>query len=217
MDVKQCKIVQDLMPLYLDDVVQEETKQFVEKHIRECKVCEEELEMMKRVRNSELELPEVIDDGKMIKAFRKKIKKKQIIISLVSVVIAVLMTYVGLKIHVEQTRPDINGNEIILSCSTKPDGTPVDVLQNESSGLVIDKDMKEGYISLRVNNKKMEKCHVRLLKGERVLDDTYIEISPARYVTYHMEQIENMEKGLYQFEFYDTEDTINQYIWIEIR
>lgn len=36
---KECEIVLDLLPLYVDDVVSNISKEFVEKHIKECEEC----------------------------------------------------------------------------------------------------------------------------------------------------------------------------------
>ena len=36
---KECKIVQDLLPNYLEKVTTEETNEFIENHIGKCKEC----------------------------------------------------------------------------------------------------------------------------------------------------------------------------------
>ena len=42
-----CEIIRDLLPLYIDEVCNIETKQAVEKHLAECKKCREYYEAMK--------------------------------------------------------------------------------------------------------------------------------------------------------------------------
>lgn len=39
MDKKICAVVQDLLVLYEDDVLKEESKKMVEEHIRTCEEC----------------------------------------------------------------------------------------------------------------------------------------------------------------------------------
>lgn len=39
MEMNTCKIVQDLLPLYFDDLCSPETKQFIEEHLKECECC----------------------------------------------------------------------------------------------------------------------------------------------------------------------------------
>ena len=47
----KCKIVQDILPIYIESMASEETNIFVEEHLKECKNCRKNLEEMK----SELE------------------------------------------------------------------------------------------------------------------------------------------------------------------
>ncbi|MBO5089126.1 MAG: zf-HC2 domain-containing protein, partial [Lachnospiraceae bacterium] len=41
-----CNVVRDLMPLYVDDMLSEESKQLVEEHIEQCEACKEEYRTM---------------------------------------------------------------------------------------------------------------------------------------------------------------------------
>ena len=49
----ECMIVQDLLLGYVDDVLNEESKKVVEKHLAECDVCQKRL---KDINNSEIEV-----------------------------------------------------------------------------------------------------------------------------------------------------------------
>ncbi len=42
----KCTIIQDLLPLYVDDVVSEDTKELVEQHLQTCQACQKEYEQM---------------------------------------------------------------------------------------------------------------------------------------------------------------------------
>ena len=44
---KSCSIVQDLLPLYAEDMVREETKEFVAGHLSQCETCRAELSALK--------------------------------------------------------------------------------------------------------------------------------------------------------------------------
>lgn len=48
MDKKQCNIIRDMLPLYIDDVVCPDTRQWVEAHLRECSDCCSILEGMRK-------------------------------------------------------------------------------------------------------------------------------------------------------------------------
>ena len=65
-----CKIVQDLIPNYLEALTSEETTTFIEKHIAECKECKKELEEMSNGERCPTE-----EEEKEIE-YLKKVKKK---------------------------------------------------------------------------------------------------------------------------------------------
>ena len=44
---KDCSIVQDLLPLYAEDMLREETKEFVDAHLAQCEACRAELAALK--------------------------------------------------------------------------------------------------------------------------------------------------------------------------
>ena len=44
---KTCSIVQDLLPLYEEDMLREETKEFVDGHLSQCAACRAELDALK--------------------------------------------------------------------------------------------------------------------------------------------------------------------------
>ncbi|MGG0516758.1 zf-HC2 domain-containing protein [Bacillus pseudomycoides] len=46
-DIK-CTIIQDLLPLYVDEVVSDDTKEMVEVHLQQCEHCQKEYEAMKQ-------------------------------------------------------------------------------------------------------------------------------------------------------------------------
>ncbi len=47
MSNNKCKIICDLLPLYCEDMLSEESRMFVEEHLRDCEACRAELEKMK--------------------------------------------------------------------------------------------------------------------------------------------------------------------------
>lgn len=44
---KECDIIVDLLPIYLDNVTKEETNQFIEEHLLRCQNCRKNCEWMK--------------------------------------------------------------------------------------------------------------------------------------------------------------------------
>lgn len=77
----ECKIVRDVLPLYLEDMVSEETADFVKEHLSNCAECSAELESMKadeKVDTMGIETSEQRKHGaNAIVAIKKKIRKRK--------------------------------------------------------------------------------------------------------------------------------------------
>jgi len=45
---RNCKIVQDLLPNYIEKLTNEETNHFIEEHLKECTECQQIFENMQK-------------------------------------------------------------------------------------------------------------------------------------------------------------------------
>ncbi len=72
-----CNIVRDLMPLYVDDMLSEESKQLVEEHMATCKACQEEYRTM----SVEVQIPMNLNANPMKKVKRTIVKRVALIIA----------------------------------------------------------------------------------------------------------------------------------------
>ncbi len=77
----ECKIVQDMLPLYLENMVRDETAAFIKEHLDGCPQCSAELESMKSGKEMKQEgkkTASITEDEivKAIKSVRKKFRKK---------------------------------------------------------------------------------------------------------------------------------------------
>lgn len=213
-----CEVIKDLLPIYIDDIASEDSKKLVEEHIEECEACKKEAEALKKNLLPEVsDFTEEMEDTRMIKGLRRKIRRKQIVLVLIAVVITAIVSYFGMKSYMDSKRPEINGNQMITSKALGKDGEPKEILQDIPNGVEISKENEKVYISLPVNSKEMDKCHVVLLKDDKKIDDTFIKISEARFVTYCLENVPEMESGQYTLQYYDSNNDINQYKWFEIK
>ncbi len=86
---KDCSIVKDLLALYSEDMVSEETAQFVSNHLKDCESCTKEYENLKKEESFDLK-----KDIAPLKDIKKKIVKKRIATAFLSVflVLTVLIT-----------------------------------------------------------------------------------------------------------------------------
>lgn len=75
----KCSIIQDVLPLYIDEVVSQDTKEMIEEHLVHCEKCQKEYEGMKR----ELFIP-AENKASIFKKINKKWRYKKIEISMFS-------------------------------------------------------------------------------------------------------------------------------------
>ncbi len=89
---KECKIIQDLLPNYIENLTSEETNSFIEEHLNYCNDCREKLEIMKKNLNFDTEKR---DDRevKYIKKFNSKLQFLKITIVIILIVALIFMTY----------------------------------------------------------------------------------------------------------------------------
>ena len=87
----ECNIVQDILPLYLENMISAGTKQFVDEHLNQCAECEMKLELLKTdmcvEKNYQLEEAPI----QAINKIRFDIKKKRIVTGILSAVISVIV------------------------------------------------------------------------------------------------------------------------------
>lgn len=70
--MKNCAIVKDLLPLYIEDMVSDETEVFINEHLKECEDCRNELDVLKS--EAPVSTPEIISENEM-RPFKKAAKK----------------------------------------------------------------------------------------------------------------------------------------------
>ena len=85
-----CDTVRDMLPLYVDDVVSEDTKVIVKEHLDSCADCRKEYERMKE----SVVLP-VEAGAEQLKRFKGAWKKKKRIIALTAVITTLVVLCAG--------------------------------------------------------------------------------------------------------------------------
>ena len=96
-----CNIIEDLLPLYVDDMVSEDSRQLVEEHLKECPACRKMQEEMKREnrlsggskdgQSSQMNKTEI----EPLRKIRRKIRKKRILSVLLAVVLVLAAGGIG--------------------------------------------------------------------------------------------------------------------------
>ena len=88
---RNCKIVQDLLPNYIEKLTTEETNQFIEEHLKECDECKKVLENMQK----DIQLNAEKQDKREVKYMKKYSNKmkvlKYILLALIIIYIAIVL------------------------------------------------------------------------------------------------------------------------------
>jgi hypothetical protein len=97
-----CNIIKDILPLYVDGVVSDDTKEMVEEHLANCEECKKEVGLMKQ----ELNIP-AEKEASFIKDFKKKWRNKKIIISGLSIILTglILLGVFSFVFHYDRVVP----------------------------------------------------------------------------------------------------------------
>lgn len=102
---KECNIVHDIMPLYLEGMVSEDTASFVNEHLKNCPECSTELEGLKNTSDIDpvsVETNQQSSEALPLKAIKKKFRTRRIVTIVAAVLITVVMICVFLNLrHVE--------------------------------------------------------------------------------------------------------------------
>lgn len=83
---RDCKIVQDLLPNYIENLTDEVTNEYIEEHIATCAECAQMLKDM----NGELKLEQINQDHeiKYLDGLRRRVRRTILIVALVIMMIA---------------------------------------------------------------------------------------------------------------------------------
>lgn len=89
-----CCVIRDLLPLFAEDLVSDETAQVIRLHLQECPDCRHEYEQMRHdeaVRTKTAETP----SDSAIKPFRKMMKKANRTLSAMCFALTVMLLFLG--------------------------------------------------------------------------------------------------------------------------
>ena len=114
-----CGIIRDLLPLYIDDVCNEESKQAVENHLSECEKCRNYYDSMKSTEGFVAKENDNSEDMKMannLKNVKSKINKKirNIVLGAVAAMVFVI---VGVTLLFSVALKEVSPDDVIVSAN----------------------------------------------------------------------------------------------------
>lgn len=86
---KDCSIVQDLLPLYAEDMLREETKKFVDAHLAQCEACRAELAALKA------DVTPAPVNAQPLRSLKKQLRRKKFTAVLLAVTLALTLAAAG--------------------------------------------------------------------------------------------------------------------------
>ena len=111
----ECSIVRDILPLYIEDMVSDDTATFVEEHLKNCSECQKELAKFKVATEIEIVSKETVlthqEEAAPLKTLKRKLRRRQIISMLLSFIIAAV--FIGSAAFVLFVRGTPAGSENI--------------------------------------------------------------------------------------------------------
>ena len=127
-----CDIIKDILPLYLDGVVSNATKEMVEEHLGSCDSCRKEAEILKQ----DILLPSTkniqLSEARVLKKLKSNFRKRNTII-LASTVITALLLAGALHSYAVLTKTCIPYDDENISID-EADGKLYAVYQDENLG-----------------------------------------------------------------------------------
>lgn len=137
-----CNVIRDILPLYAENIVSNDTRIIVEEHISSCKNCKKQLDEMKFFNN-----PPIDTDTAPLKKLKATLRKKKIQTIIFSIVLTIFVTAVVIAFL---TAPEyIPYSESTVSLIENNNGSILAIFSGEVSGYVISSyptDDNTGYV-----------------------------------------------------------------------
>lgn len=86
---KDCSIVQDLLPLYAEDMLREGTKEYIDGHLAQCEACRAELAALKA------DVPSAPANAQPLRSLKKQLRRKKFTAVLLAVTLALTLAAAG--------------------------------------------------------------------------------------------------------------------------
>lgn len=202
MDKPDCKIVQDLLPNYIEKLTNEETNLFVQEHLKECADCRNILENMQK----EIEVNNKQDkrEVKYIKKFNKKFKVlKGILFSILAVAVifiviitrkAIILSSIDSKVsNYENNKENIYVKSYITTSEYTISAERF--IKGDVDKFIADRKNKDGseIITIQIDNETKHKLYIEN-NGKKVLTEyTYDDLNEKPKRGAHMKMPKNVK------------------------
>lgn len=135
---KECNIIRDLLPNYIENLVSKDTKEYIEKHINECSDCKNVLEIMQEGKNREIDKER--EEEKIELDYLKKYRRKMFmpkVLAVIGIIAVIIFVIIGGNFSVNYMRYTSIAKNIKESSEKMKD------LNNYSTYMIYYNDNKE--------------------------------------------------------------------------
>lgn len=88
-----CNVIKDVLPLYLDDVVSQDTREMVEEHLESCDACRKEADILKSSVGLPADRSTKLLDARILKNLKKRLFKRKAVIAILSAAAAAAVIF----------------------------------------------------------------------------------------------------------------------------
>lgn len=92
-----CDVVQDIIPLYVEEVTSIDTNKLIEEHLSTCETCRKDYENMKKEIIVPVNKLENLQEVNYLKSFRKFMQKRKLFTAITSVILTIFVLF-GLQV-----------------------------------------------------------------------------------------------------------------------
>lgn len=170
---KDCNLVKDLLPNYIDKVTSSETNIFMEEHLKNCDECRKSFEKM----SEEMKIDYKSKDEKKINIFRKVNNKIRLLKVIIFVIIFILVVIFIRKLviinNIENRASEVNYNNYskVMVETTEKYIAKTEYYQNNDNFIKINTKMNEAGISKTISYKLNEKEDMRIFDNNKENDN----------------------------------------------
>ena len=108
----KCNVIKDILPLYVEKIVSEDTKILVEEHINDCIDCKKELDEMKTSENIPIDINSNGFKNVKSKLFRDKFKAIIFSVMLTVIISIIVINYLTEPSYIPYSNDVVSRNSV---------------------------------------------------------------------------------------------------------
>lgn len=168
---RDCNIVQDLLPNYIESLTREETNEFIKEHLEKCNECKKILESMEK----DLKIENIKKENKEVKYIKKYSNKLKILKMVLLIIFILLVIFLGVTIRKMLIIKNLNNK---VSRYVDTNNYYIKIMNNSGETTTLTEYYSKGdkavlFLNTKIKNTDQTRKLTNYYKGEKA--NTYIE------------------------------------------